>query len=111
MPHPKPIAVTLLALAALLVSTAGESESDAEREARQAELDRACEAAREDKLRPLRQHLVQQCVDEGEFESREVCQAYYADYGARSGNRAPLFYDLPPCVEAFEYAQSERSSG
>lgn len=28
-----------------------------------------------------------------------------------TGTRAPLFYDLPPCVKALEYAKSERAGG
>ncbi len=36
----------------------------------------------------------------------EDCQRFYSDYGARTGDRAPLYYDLPECVAAFEYRQS-----
>lgn len=103
-----PLAAILLALSCPAPPAAA---ADDEREARQAELDRACESAREQKLRPLRQQLIEQCVANREFETRLECEQYFADYGAQSGNRAPLYYDLPPCVEAFEYAQSERSSG
>lgn len=89
--------------------------ADKDREAKQAELDAACEAARQSKLEPMRRELVQQCVDEKQFDSREECETYFSDYGARSGGRrhgrAPLFYDLPACVEAFDYANSERSGG
>lgn len=110
MHHSKPIAAAALLWTALLIAPAGFA-SDEERAARQAELDRACEAARELRLRPIRQQFIQECVDEGQFETREECERYYADYGARSGTRAPLFYDLPECVKAFEYAQSERAGG
>lgn len=102
--------LTIIFLACLLPAQSAQA-GDSERAARQAELDRVCEAAREEKLAPLRQRFVQECMDDRQFETREECEAFYADYGARSGNRAPLFYDLPPCVEAFEYAQSERSGG
>jgi hypothetical protein len=110
MPTPLSPCLTII-LAASMLLTAGAQAGDSERAARQAELDRICEAAREEKLAPLRQRFVQECVDDAQFETREECEAFYADYGAQSGNRAPLFYDLPPCVEAFEYAQSERSGG
>lgn len=84
--------------------------TDDARDKRQAELDAACEEAREKLLTPIRDNLVEQCVRKGEQDTREDCQAYYADYGARAGSRAPLFYDLPACVASFEYQQSERSS-
>lgn len=83
--------------------------ADDARDRRQAELDAACEEAREKLLAPIRDNLVEQCVRKGEQDSRTDCQAYYADYGARAGSRAPLFYDLPECLEAFNYQQSERS--
>lgn len=79
------------------------------KETRQAELDAACEAARQERLEPLRRKFVEECVREQEQDTRAECEAFYADYGAATGGRAPLFYDLPPCVEAFEYANSERS--
>lgn len=81
---------------------------DRNREAKQAKLDEACEAAREAKLAPLRAQFVEECVREKQRSSRQECEVFYSDYGAQSGNRAPLFYDLPECVEAFEYQQSER---
>ena len=87
------------------------ADSDEERAARQAELDRACEAARQERLEPLRKQFVEECVRERQFDSRQECETYYADYGSATGGRAALFYDLPPCVEAFEYAKSERSGG
>lgn len=85
--------------------------SETEREAIQAELDAACEAARDQKLVPLREKMVDVCLEEQEFESQEECEDYYANYGERAGGRNALFYDLPACVKAFEYAQSERSGG
>lgn len=105
-----PLGRTALFLATLFLASASLA-SDDERAARQAELDRACEGARELKLRPIRQQFIEECVREGQFETREECERFYADYGGRTGSRAPLFYDLPECVKAFEYAQSERSSG
>ena len=85
--------------------------SNAEREAKQAELDAACDDARNQKLVPLREKMVDICLQDQEFETREKCENYYADYGERAGRRPAMFYDLPACVKAFEYAQSERSGG
>ena len=106
MPLPK------LLLAIMLIGTAVMAHAnDADREARQAELDRACEAARNEKLIPLRRQKVEDCLAKKEFDSREECETYYADYGERAAGGQPLLYDLPACVKAFEYAQSERSGG
>ena len=99
-----------IAIFSISVSADTTAATDEERAARQAKLDRACEAAREEKLAPIRKGFVEECVREEQFETREECEAYYADYGAATGGRAPLFYDLPPCVEAFEYAKSERAA-
>jgi hypothetical protein len=84
--------------------------ADGSREEKQSQLDAACEAAREKKLAPLRNKFVDECVRNKEQDSRAACQSYYADYGAQTGNRAPLFYDLPQCVDAFEYQQSQRQN-
>jgi len=100
------INATLCVLMLLTVSL--NSRADRNREERQAQLDAACEAAREAKLAPLRQQFVDECVENGDQPDRKACEAFYADYGAQSGRRAPLFYDLPECVEAFEYQNSER---
>jgi len=67
----------------------------------QARLDAACEAARQEKLAPLRAGFIDECVEKSP--DRAACERFYADFGNQSGNRAPLFYDLPECVEAFEF--------
>jgi hypothetical protein len=36
-------------------------------------------------------------------QDRAACERFYADYGSRSGDRAPLFYDLPECVTAHNF--------
>ena len=96
-------AVLSLACMSLALSTS----TVADREAKQAELDAACEQAREAKLAPLREQYIEECVKNKEQPDRKSCEVFYADYGARSGHRAPLFYDLPECVEAFDYQNSE----
>jgi hypothetical protein len=79
------------------------------RETKQAELDAACETARLKKLIPMREGFVEECVANKEKPDRAHCELFYADYGNRMGGRAPLFYDLPECVTAFEFGQSSRS--
>ncbi|MCU7959649.1 MAG: hypothetical protein KZQ58_06550 [gamma proteobacterium symbiont of Bathyaustriella thionipta] len=75
--------------------------------AEQQHLDQACEAARESKLAPLRQQHIEECVQQ-QKKDRAYCERFYSDYGARSGRRAPLFYDLPECVKAFEQRRKQR---
>ncbi len=72
----------------------------------QAKLDAACEAARETNLAPLRAGFIEECVEKKQRPDRAACERFYADYGNQSGRRAPLFYDLPECVKAFEYRRN-----
>jgi hypothetical protein len=82
-----------------------------DRAAKQAELDAACEAARQTKLVQVRAELIEECVETKQLRDRPTCERFYADYGESSANQAPLFYDLPECEEAHRYRRSYRSSG
>jgi len=97
--------ILFLILSLILFGSVQAKES---REEIQAKLDAACEVAREKKLAPLRKEYIQACVTNKEQPSREACEQFYADYGGRMGGRAPLFYDLPECVKAFEFQQGVR---
>lgn len=97
---------TLLILA---FTTALANKAEAEREAKQAELDATCEAAREIKLAIVRAELAEECVATGQLSDLESCEKFYADYGVGSFNQAPLFYDLPECEVAFEHLNSYRN--
>ncbi len=101
---------TILSVLSLVmtVTLTADVMADRKREQMQAELDAACEAAREKKLAPLRKRFIEECVAKREQPDRRSCEVFYSDYGAQSGNRAPLFYDLPECVEAFEFQQGQR---
>lgn len=104
----KNILVLLLILLVLsLISPAQASES---REEKQARLDAACEVERQKKLAPMREKYTADCVANKELPSREECERFYADYGERMGGRAPLYFDLPECVTAFEFQQGDRTS-
>ena len=81
-----------------------------EREAKQAELDAACEAARQEKLILARAQYIEECVETKMLADRETCERFYGDYGESSANQAPLFYDLPTCEIAHEHRNSYRSS-
>lgn len=78
-------------------------------EQKQSGLDAVCETARQEKLTPMKARFVEDCVANKEKPSREHCERFYADYGNRMGGRAPLFYDLPDCVTAFDFAKSSRN--
>lgn len=85
--------------------------SDAERAAKQAELDAACEAARQKKIVVEKAKYIDECVETEMRPDRAACERFYADYGANTAGRAPLYYDLPECVAAHEFQRSYRSSG
>jgi hypothetical protein len=100
------VASVLLFAVALLAPIFVVAESD--RAATQQSLDAACGAARERKLEPERAMYAQECLQQKMKDTLEECQRFYSDYGARVGDRAPLYYDLPECVAAFDYRQSYR---
>ena len=100
------MALAIVASAVVLADALGQ-----ERDAKQAELDAACELARQKKLVQVRAELVEECVETQQLRDRPTCERFYADYGESSANQAPLFYDLPECETAHEYRRSYRSSG
>ena len=101
------ILLALVIAIALMFPVVGMS-SDKNRQATQKRLDAECEAARELKLAPERTTFIEECVEKEQRSDRAACERFYSDYGARSGNRAPLYYDLPECVKAFEFQRSHR---
>jgi len=98
---------SLILLVLILIVTAPVLANES-REAKQARLDGVCEVARQERLAPMRKQVVEECVANKELPNRAECERFYADYGERMGGRAPLFYDLPECVTAFEFQQSVR---
>jgi hypothetical protein len=99
------VTLTILASAAVQADKLGE-----ERDAKQAELDATCEAARQEKLILERARYTEKCVETKMLADRETCERFYSDYGESSANGAPLFYDLPECEIAHEYRNSYRNS-
>ena len=93
----------LLFSSPILTAQAGEDK--------QAELDDACEVARQEKLLPLRQKLIDKCVSNKEQPGRSECEQEYASYGAHIGAQQPLFYDLPECVAALDHQRAVRGPG
>ncbi|MGI9290261.1 MAG: hypothetical protein ACR2QG_03170 [Gammaproteobacteria bacterium] len=94
-----------LILIVFLVSTTSVFSQDADRQARQGELDRACELARQKALGPMRDDIYKECMAKGDDEATCKAEADGFD-GARVG-RGALFYDLPECQEAFEYQKGD----
>ena len=91
----------------LMISLSKIEANEKDRFIQQRELDEACEVTREKKLAPLRRQFVDECVEKWK-KDRTYCTRFYSDYGARTGDRAPLFHDTPECVKAFEYRKSYR---
>lgn len=98
--------ISILTLTLVLPNVFAKDGDPAEK---QTELDRACEEARQIELAPLKNQYIEECVVK-EKKERAYCEKFYSDYGNQAGNRAALFYDLPKCVEAFEYRQRYRQS-
>ena len=84
------------------------SITSADLSAQQAALDAACDQAREQRLAPEREKYIEECVEKQQKQDRAACERFYSDYGARTGNRAPLYYDLPECVKAFEFRRNNK---
>lgn len=80
-----------------------------DRQSIQQQLDEACEAARLEKLRPIRKQYAAECVAEWD-RSQEYCDRFYSDYGNKGGDQPVLFYDLPVCEKAWHYRQSYRAA-
>ena len=76
-----------------------------DRQTKQAELDAACEAARQTALAPKKAEIYQECIDKFK-KSVEVCEQEAAGYNGNRVGRTPLFYDLPECEPAFEYQKN-----
>jgi hypothetical protein len=100
--------VLILGTFLFFLAAAADLLADRNRDQKQAKLDATCEQAREKQLAPMRAQFIEECVQNKEQSDRKACEVFYADFGAQSGRRAPLFYDLPECVEAFEYQNSQR---
>ncbi len=101
----------LMALAMVFSAAVWADELGKERDAKQAELDAACEVARQKELVLVRAQYVEDCVEKKQRPDRASCERFYADYGESAANQAPLFYELPECEKAHEYRRSYRSSG
>jgi hypothetical protein len=78
------------------------------------QLEQRCEQAREEKIAPLRQQAIDECLasNKRKRDIVEYCENFYRDYGAAGktesgGFRQRMFNDLPECEEFYE---AERQS-
>jgi hypothetical protein len=101
--------LTAFPLVILMSFTANVTAADNDRAVEQQRLDAACEAARQKKLAPVRQAEIKKCMTE-QKKDRETCDKEFSHYGERSGNRPPLFYDLPECKQATDFRNSYRQA-
>jgi len=94
---------TLVVLVALAVGSPAFSQT-----VPLAELQQRCQDAREEKIAPLREAAIEECVsNRRSIRGRAECERLYADFGEGGGTvggarRPPMFLELPECVEYFE---------
>ena len=69
---------------------------------KQAQLDKACEEARQIALAPLKKEIYQECLQKL-GQSKAACQSNADAYNGNRINGAPRFYELPACQKAFTY--------
>lgn len=96
--------------AVFATATGFASDPEDERRAKQAQLDAICAEAREKKIKPLRDELIEKCVEKEKHPDRAKCERYYKNFGEQSATRGPMFYDLPECVRAHEHRTGYRKS-
>lgn len=82
--------------------------SGSDGQGKQAELDAACETARQLALAPRKADIYQECVVKFK-KSVEVCEQEADRYNGNRVGGSPLFYDLPECEAAFEYRNEDRN--
>ena len=93
------ILVVVMTVPGYGLATAGD------RQGKQAELDAACEAARQIALGPKKAEIYQECIDKFK-RSVEVCEQEADGYNGNRVGRTPLFYDLTECETAFKYKKN-----
>ena len=81
------------------------------------QLQQRCDQAREEKIAPLRQEAIEECLTSNPRRRNveEYCERFYSDFGqggrTESGHfRQPMFHDLPECQEFHEAEAQSRDS-
>jgi hypothetical protein len=94
----------------LLILLAATSAADDGVAERQAELDRLCEAARDEKLAPIRAEIYEECLED-RSDDDAYCRRYADGYNGDRIGGSPRFYELPECEEAFRFRNRNRKPG
>lgn len=74
---------------------------------KQSTLDKACESARQKALLPRKKEIYKECINKFKKEEK-ICQEEANAFNGNRINGAPMFYELPECVKAFEYQKKNR---
>jgi hypothetical protein len=100
--------ISLLAALLCVAPLAGAVETEKERIGRkQAELDQACESAREVRLQPLRAQAFNECMTAKRSTNTAAdCTRKSEDVNGNRLGGSPRFYDLPACEAAFKHRKS-----
>jgi len=101
----RPLAALLLATLATVAIAADPADAE-----KQAELDRRCEAARDEKLAPIREDIYAECRADRKGDDA-YCRRYADGYNGERIGGSPRFYELPECEEAFRFRNRDRESG
>ncbi len=86
------------------VAGAADPGNDAEK---QAELDRLCEAARDEALVPIRDDIYKECLEKKRGDEA-YCRRDADGYNGDRIGGSPRFYELPACERAFEFRNRQR---
>lgn len=89
----------------LIISTHSFAEVSATQMDKLLKLNIACEQDRQAKLKDRKKDIYQECIHHFK-KSEEVCQDEAQGYNGQRKNGAPLFYELPSCVKAFEFKKT-----
>ncbi len=102
------LTLAFTALVCVVCTQAQAFQADDERNAaRQVELDQACEAARAVKLEPYRQQAFAECMSAQRSTDTEAhCKRKTQGANLNIQGGGTRFYDLPACVEAFEFRKA-----
>lgn len=78
------------------------------------ELNQRCDAAREEKIAPLREQTIEECKQQPRNDPA-WCERFYADFGeggrTKNGSIRPrMFDDLPECLDALNEENRRRGS-
>ena len=107
---------TFMAMTTAFLFTAGPLWAATQAQLNQlGKLEKACYAAREEALKPIRAQRTQACIEQ-QIRSKEHCERHYTTYGnvTPGPSGAPqygLFWDLPECQKWITAREETESSG